>query len=95
MDDEIMKLFAFVKVSSYRLKTLMALYEGDKNPTQISKTTGIRVTHTSNVLRQFKDCDIAICLNEDRRKNRVYQLTPQGREIAKFVEQQEKNDGKN
>jgi predicted transcriptional regulator len=94
MDDEFMKLFAYMKISSYRLKTLNALYEGDKNPTQISKTTGIRVTHTSNVLRDFKDRDIVICLNEDRRKNRVYQLTDLGREIAEFIEEQE-NKSKN
>ena len=94
MDDELLKLLSFVKSSTHRLKTLKALYDGDKNPTQISKTTGIRVTHTSNVLRLFKDRDLAICLNEDRRKNRVYQLTDTGREIGRIIEETEKRNKK-
>lgn len=84
-----MKLFAFVKFSSYRLKTLKALQDGDKNPTDISKFTGIRVTHTSNVLREFKDCDIAVCINEEKRKNRIYQLTPLGRKIGELIDEDE------
>lgn len=92
MTDELIKLYAYVTISSYRLKTLKALHDGDKNPTQISKFSGIRVTHTSNVLREFKDHGIVICLNEDRRKNRVYHLTDIGREIAELIEEKEKKD---
>ena len=90
MDDEMIDLYAFINVSSYRLKTLKALELGEKNPTQISKTTGIRVTHTSNVLRLFKDLGIAVCINEEKRKNRIYRLTNLGYEIAKLVDDEKK-----
>ena len=44
------------------------------------------------MLREFKDHGIVICLNEDRRKNRVYHLTDLGREIAELIEEKEKKD---
>ena len=82
MDDETLKIFAYVYVSSYRVKTVKSLKKSDKTPTQIAKDSNIRVNHISKVLRELKDCGLVICINEENRKNRIYQLTELGREIA-------------
>lgn len=75
-------LVAYVKISSYRLKTVMSLYDSDKTPSQIAKDTGIRINHISTVLKKLKELGIVVCLNEDDKRNRIYQLTPIGREVV-------------
>ena len=84
MDDETARLYGYVRVSPHRSKTMMALLKGDKTPTQIGKEVGIRTVHISKVLRDFKDRDMAVCINEEKRKNRIYTLTPLGREVGEF-----------
>ena len=75
-------LVAYVKISSYRLKTVLSLNESDKTPSQIAKDTGIRINHISTVLKKLKELGIVVCLNEDDKRNRIYQLTPIGREVV-------------
>ena len=82
MDDETLKIYAFVSVSSYRSKTVKSLYKSDKTPTQISKDIDIRVNHISNVLGDLKKLGVLICINEEKRRDRIYQLTDLGREIG-------------
>ena len=75
-------LVAHVKISSYRLKTVLSLNESDKTPSQIAKDTGIRINHISTVLKKLKELGIVVCLNEDDKRNRIYQLTPVGRRVV-------------
>ena len=75
-------LVAYVKISSYRLKTVLSLNESDKTPSQIAKDTGIRINHISTVLKKLKELGIVVCLNEDDKRNRIYQLTPVGRRVV-------------
>ncbi|WP_410319546.1 ArsR family transcriptional regulator [Methanobrevibacter sp.] len=82
MDNEMLGLVAHVKISSYRLKTVLSLNESDKTPSQIAKDTGIRINHISTVLKKLKELGIVVCLNEDDKRNRIYQLTPIGREVV-------------
>ncbi|WP_407391455.1 transcriptional regulator [Methanobrevibacter sp.] len=82
MDDETLKKYAYVSISSYRAKAVKALKDEDKIPSVIARDSGIRINHISKVLKELKDCDVAVCLNEEDRKNRVYRLTDLGQEIA-------------
>ena len=50
MDDEILKLVAFIRISSYRTKALKELMDENKTPTQIAKDSGIRITHNISIL---------------------------------------------
>ena len=77
-----MKIFARVNISSYRNKTVKSLQNDVKTPTEISKATGIRRTHMSNVLRDLKETGIVECINEEVKRGRLYRLTPLGEEIA-------------
>ena len=82
IDDETLKVFAYISISSYRANALKALKDNDKTPTQIAKDSNIRMSHISNILKELKDCGAAECINEEDRKNRIYRLTPLGREIV-------------
>ena len=82
MDDEALKIFAYISISSYRTKALKTLKDEDKTPAQIAKDCDIRISHIYNVLRQLKDCGVAECINEDEKRNRIYRLTARGHEIV-------------
>lgn len=82
MNDETLKLYAFVISSSYRKRVVQSLAKGDMIPTEISNDSGIRTNHISKVLSELKEKGIVICTNEEDRKNRNYHLTDLGFEIA-------------
>lgn len=82
MDDEMLKTFAFVNISSYRVKTMKTLKRNIKTPTKIAKDSGIRTNHISKVLSELKEIGLAECINEDARKGRLYRLTSLGDEIV-------------
>ncbi len=82
MDDNTLKTFAYINISSYRMKAVKAMQKGNETPTQIANHSDIRLSHISKVLKELKDCGVAECINEQDRVNRIYRLTPVGREIA-------------
>ena len=82
MDDETLKIFAKVHISSYRHKTVQSLKGDVKTTTEISNDTGIRRNHMSNVLRDLKDNGVVECVNEEAKRGRLYRLTSLGDEIA-------------
>ena len=57
-----------------------------KTPTQIANDADIRLSHISKVLREFKECGVAVCINEEERKNRIYKLTPLGRDVLEIFD---------
>jgi predicted transcriptional regulator len=86
MDDETLKKFAYVNISTYRVRAVKALKDEDKIPSQIAQDAGIRMNHFSNVLRQLKNYEVAECINEESKRNRIYRLTSAGKEIAEYLE---------
>ena len=86
MDDETLKKYAYVNISSYRVKAVKSLQEGDKTPTQLANDSNIRVNHISKVLKELKDHEVAVCINEENRKNRIYRLTSVGHEIVENLD---------
>ena len=86
IDDETLKMYARVHISSYRNKTVRSLKNDVKTPTEIAKATGIRRNHMSNVLRDLKETGIVECINEEVKRGRLYRLTPLGEEIAENLD---------
>ena len=86
MDDDTLKKYAYVNISTYRAKTVKALKDEVKTPTQIANDSGIRTNHISKVLKELKETGIAECINEECRKGRIYRLTSLGNEIVDKLE---------
>ena len=87
MSDETLKAYAYVNVSSYRVKVMKTLKDSEvKTPTAIANDTGIRSNHISKVLRELKNVGAAECVNEEARKGRLYRLTDLGDEIVDNIE---------
>jgi sugar-specific transcriptional regulator TrmB len=85
MDDATLEIYVFLAMSLYRSETVKSLLRGDKTPTEISKDINIRVNHISNVLIDLRKYDLVECINNDKRKYRVYRLTPRGRYIGSLL----------
>lgn len=86
IDDETLIKLSYVNISSYRKKTVKALKDEVKIPTQIAKDSGIRTNHISKVLSELKSKEIVECINEEARKGRLYRLTSIGDEIVDKLE---------
>lgn len=82
MNDETLKIYAYVITSTYRKKVVKSLSKRDMIPTQIAHDADILPNHVSKVLRELKEKDVVVCTNEQDRKNRNYHLTDLGMEIA-------------
>ena len=46
------------------------------------------MNHISNVLKQLKETDVAVCINEENKRNRIYRLTDTGKEILEYIEKE-------
>ena len=86
MDDELLKIWSYVNISSYRAKTVKSLQNEVKTPTKLAADTGIRTNHMSKVLKELKESGVAECINEEVRKGRIYRLTSVGEEIVEKLE---------
>lgn len=87
MNDDALKAYAYVNISSYRVKVIKTLKDSEvKTPTAIANDSGIRSNHISKVLRELKDVGAAECINEEARKGRLYRLTDLGDEIVEHLE---------
>ena len=67
------------------MKTVKALKDDVKTPTQIANDAGIRTNHISKVLKELKETGVAECINPEMRKGRIYRLTSLGEEIANEI----------
>ena len=86
MDDETLKVYGYVISSSYRERSVKSLNESNKIPTDLAEDIGVRANHISKVLKELKECGVAECINEEKRKNRMYKRTPKGEDIAKLID---------
>lgn len=91
-DDELLKLTSYVEISKYREKTLKAIGNNVKIPTNIAKDSSIRTNHISKVLSELKSKEIVECINEEARKGRLYRLTDTGKEVLESINEKEEEN---
>lgn len=87
---EYISSLSYVKRSKNRVGVVKSLGTTIKIPTDISNEMDLRVNQISAVLSDLKKEKICICLNEEDKVGRLYQLTPKGIEIYKFLTDIEK-----
>jgi len=84
-NDEIFELVGYIMASDYRTKILKSIGENIKIPSAIAEEIGLRTNHVSNVLKDLKDKNLVVCLNETARKGRLYKNTELALEILKYI----------
>ena len=84
MDKQMIKGISLIKNSEYRKKILISLNDVNYlTPSEIAEKTKIRLNHVSNFLKDLKDNKLIICLNEDDKRGRLYQITELGKKVVK------------
>lgn len=87
MDNQnIMNSVGFVKVSPYRTKAIKYIADGMRMPSEIGKHLNIRTSQASNILKDLKEQDLVVCINEDLRKGRLYKLTDLGHQVLAHLD---------
>lgn len=84
-DEELFKLVGYVMASDYRTKILKSIGNEIKIPSVIAGEINLRANHVSNVLKELKEKELVVCLNEDARKGRLYKNTDLAIEILKYI----------
>jgi len=79
------KKYGYVISSGYRKKVILSLTEGPKTPKQIAIETSLYLSHVSKTLKELSSFEIVTCLNPELKRGRVYELTKDGKEIAKQI----------
>jgi predicted transcriptional regulator len=86
MDKTMINGLKLLKTSENRLKILNILNNGKVlTPTEIAKKTEIVVNHVSTFLKEFKDNKLVVCLNEDEKRGRLYQITESGKKVLSLM----------
>ena len=81
-EKELWAIVGYLEVSSARKKTIQSIgNEEYKFPSNISKETGLTSSQVSNALRDLKNKELVICLNESVSKGRLYKCTDLGLKI--------------
>lgn len=78
----------FILRSEYRKKVFL-LIDGLIMPSQIQKSTDLRLTHITRELRFLKDRRLVECVNPKERVGRLYRLTDKGKKVKKKLVSEE------
>ena len=85
MERELIEGIAIIQRSKCKEIVLRSLNNGIKMPSKISKETEISIHHVSRYLKQLKEKNLVICLNEDYKQGRLYKITELGKEVLKHI----------
>ena len=75
----------YVLRSKIRLNLLISLKSKPKTPTQISKEISSHITHVSEALKQLEMKGYISCLNPDDKRNKVYYITEDGKNLLNTI----------
>jgi len=79
------KKYGFIIASEYRKKVVLSLLEGPRTPKQIAMAVNLYLSHVSKTLNELQDHEIVKCLTPDLKRGRIYELTTEGKELAKYL----------
>jgi len=82
------KKYGYVISSNYRKKVLDSLQKSPKTPKQIAAETNLYLSHVSKTLNELVSFQIAVCLTPELKRGRIYELTKDGKEIAKYIDRE-------
>lgn len=54
-------------------------------PSEIAEEMNLRINQISAILSDLKKENIVVCINEEEKTGRLYQLTPEGKEAYNMI----------
>jgi len=83
MDEKLIIPYSSVIASRNKRGIILVLHDRILTPSDIAEKLDIRINHISKYLTELKNRKLVVCLNENSRKGRLYQLTELGEQILK------------
>ncbi len=80
------ELVSFVNRSQQRRKILSAL-EKPITPSQLSKSTGLYLTHVSRALKELTEKGLVECLTPKERVEKYYRITALGKNVLNKIKE--------
>jgi len=81
------KKYGYVVSSDYRKKVVTSLLAGPKTPKQIAVEVNLYLSHVSKTLNELQESEIAVCLTPELKRGRIYELTKEGKDVAKYLKE--------
>jgi predicted transcriptional regulator len=75
----------FVLKSEIRFFILISLKNGPKTPTQLTEENKFYITHISTNLKELEEKGLIICINPEKQKNKLFQLTKNGIKLIEEI----------
>ena len=85
MEEDIIKTISYIKRSKNRLKVVYIIGDSFKMPSEIAEEMNLRINQISAILSDLKKENIVVCINEQEKTGRLYQLTPEGKEAYNMI----------
>ena len=82
--------YGFVMASTWRQRVMKELLKGPTSPRLIASLLKAVPSDVSRHLGHLNAAELATCLNPDASKGRIWGLTQEGRNIAKYLVQRER-----
>ena len=84
---ELINAISFVQSGTSRTKVIKAIAKETKMPKHLYYDLNkIKSSQISATLTELKNANIVVCINEEKRKGRLYQLTELGLEVLEYLE---------
>lgn len=84
-EKEIIRKISYIKRSKNRLKVVYIIGDSFKMPSEIAEEMDLRINQISAILSDLKKENIVVCINEEEKTGRLYQLTPEGKEAYNMI----------
>jgi predicted transcriptional regulator len=81
------KKYGYLISSDYRKKVVISLLAEPKTPKQIAVDVSLYLSHVSKTLNDLQEFNIAICLTPELKRGRIYELTKEGKDLAKYLKE--------
>jgi DNA-binding MarR family transcriptional regulator len=92
MNQDMVQIVSFVKMSKHRMTILESLKEKNKIeecklkcPSEISHEKKLPLSDVSRGLKGLKEKGLVVCLNEEEKQGRLYKITKLGKEVLKNI----------
>lgn len=86
IDEEYLEELSIIKASKHKQDIMKVLSDETlKIPSEIGYVLDLKINHISANLRDLKEMDIVKCLNEEKKKGRLYCITNKGMVLIEFL----------
>ena len=94
MKQEKIDKLSFVRSSRYRNNIMLFVGNGVKKPSEIAHSVDVSDKNVSRYLKDLKDNNLIVCLNENTKMGRLYKLTEEGKELLECLTPMKKRSKK-